>query len=105
MTQFWARHIPSAVSRPHRPIVVLGMWLVFGPLFAGTLGYAGWFVMTDVPMFCSGHFSIPDLAFSSVGLLANLFGMFVTGRILFKTLGNYRRLSAAERVTTTNADQ
>lgn len=97
MTQFWARHLPSAVSRPHRLIVVLGIWLVFGPLFVGTLGYAGWFVSKEVPKFCSVHLPISDLAFFSAGFLADLFGMFVTGRILIKTTGNYRRLNATER--------
>jgi hypothetical protein len=90
--QFWTHNIPSAASHPHKLIVVIGMWLVFGPLFIGTLGYAAWYVSNALPEFTFGALPASRFAIYTAYFLPDLFGVVVFGALLAKTTYNYCRV-------------
>lgn len=90
--QFWTHHITSAASHPDKLIVVVGMWLVFGPLLIGTMGYAAWYVFNALPQFAFGALPASRFAFYTAYFLADLLGVSVFGALLVKTTYNYCRV-------------
>ena len=83
----WARGDTwhKAASRPTRPIILLGMWLMFGPLALFLL----WFLLFY--MFDEGT---GLEAVITLGLVISLFVLYST--ILLKTTRNYLRLKASQ---------
>jgi len=77
----------KAANAPRKPIVLLGMWMIFGPvgfMFLGGFATIIWSLVTD-PTF--GAF----MALLPVSLF-----LYISGALLYKTTANYFRGAATE---------
>jgi len=90
----------KAIDKPDRPLILVGMWLMWGPTFLACLVLIGWFVVA-VSTEPFGPPGAPNV-WEAVGLVA-LFVLFVvglaviSGTMLFRTTRNYARLRRARR--------
>ena len=75
------RHIfANAASNPQKPISVIGIWLIFGGM---------WAMGTFLTILCSEAITNPAMVDGLPGLLAGLFFMFIGGFVTIRTTVNY----------------
>jgi hypothetical protein len=83
----------KAIDSPVKPIVVIGMWLIFGPMAAGGVGLLLWFsigIATNPfgPVTIQSVFGVIIFIGLSTGMAA------ICSTVLYRTTRNYIRLRA-----------
>jgi hypothetical protein len=85
----------NAVAHPRKLIVVIGIWMLCGPLALACTGGFVWFIATLLrprPRVTSFHVDSPDPIFG----MYTLFGSLVFGTIVFRVTKNYLNPASAE---------
>jgi hypothetical protein len=90
----------EATSRPQKPIVVIGMWLLLGPTFLFTI-VADVFILIHLPQMFREMRGVEDCIQLLVILIIMPIWTFVIGAILYKTTKNRERYKRKDETCST----